>query len=76
MLSGHFPFKANNMEDLHSLITAGKFVEVPDISEEARDLINKCLTVNPRKRITLSEVLDHPWLINPSVIAQSAFLIS
>ncbi|RUS23159.1 kinase-like domain-containing protein [Endogone sp. FLAS-F59071] len=33
-----------------------------DISEEARDLVTKLLTVDPSKRATVDEALDHPWM--------------
>lgn len=32
-----------------------------DISEEAIDLVKKLLTVDPKKRATLEEVIGHPW---------------
>ena len=32
------------------------------VTPEAKDLINKMLTINPAKRITASEVLKHPWI--------------
>ena len=30
-------------------------------SAESRDLITRLLIKNPEKRITLQEVIDHPW---------------
>ena len=32
------------------------------ISEKARDFIDKCLTVDPKKRIRWQEIYDHPLL--------------
>ncbi len=32
------------------------------VTPEAKDLINKMLTINPSKRITAAEVLKHPWI--------------
>lgn len=32
------------------------------MTPEAKDLINKMLTINPAKRITASEALKHPWI--------------
>lgn len=32
------------------------------VTPEAKDLINKMLTINPSKRITASEALKHPWI--------------
>lgn len=33
-----------------------------DLSEEARDLIRSCLNMDPEKRPTLLEILQHPWM--------------
>ncbi|XP_078338977.1 serine/threonine-protein kinase Chk2-like [Crassostrea virginica] len=32
-----------------------------DISEDAIDVVKKLLTVDPKKRATLEEVISHPW---------------
>lgn len=32
------------------------------VTPEAKDLINKMLTINPSKRITAAEALKHPWI--------------
>nr|GMD22352.1 calcium-dependent protein kinase 29 isoform X2 [Ipomoea batatas] len=34
----------------------------PSISSDAKDLIRRMLAVDPRKRITAAEALEHPWL--------------
>ncbi|CAI5533185.1 unnamed protein product [Closterium sp. Naga37s-1] len=33
----------------------------PSISDEAKDLVVRMLTRNPKKRISAEEILDHPW---------------
>lgn len=33
-----------------------------NVSKTARDFINKCLTVDPRQRMTAHEALQHPWI--------------
>jgi serine/threonine protein kinase len=38
------------------------------ISYEARDLVKKLLTVDPHKRYTLEQVLEHPWINNDNEI--------
>lgn len=62
MLFGTVPFKANNMEELHMLIQKGEFEFPQDASEHARSLISGLIVVNPKKRMTLPELLNHPWL--------------
>ena len=33
-----------------------------NVSDQARDLIKKLLEVDPEKRISSDEILQHPWL--------------
>lgn len=42
--------------------TEGK--EWSSISESAKDLLRRMLTVDPKRRITIAEILTHPWLKN------------
>jgi calcium/calmodulin-dependent protein kinase I len=34
------------------------------ISQNARQFINRCLTIDPKARITAHEALQHPWITN------------
>lgn len=36
--------------------------QVPKITDDALDLLEKMLRINPEKRITAAEALNHPWL--------------
>lgn len=63
-------------EDQHRLyqqIKAGAYdfpsPEWDTVTPEAKDLINKMLTINPAKRITASEALKHPWICQRSTVA-------
>lgn len=67
MLSGTFPFNPNSGDEkLKKQIQNGTFVFNPNewkyISKNAKDIITKMLTVDPTKRITISEILLHPFL--------------
>lgn len=54
MLYGTVPFKANNMSELQKLILKAKYtLKEEGISEEARELIRRCLDKDPVKRITI-----------------------
>ena len=64
MLYGTVPFKANSMQDLNKLIIKGRYHLKEDISIEARDLLEKMLQCNPYDRITIPEILKHPWMID------------
>jgi len=62
-LSGVFPF--DEEEPVEQQIRAGKF-NFPDeywgnVSDEAIDLCCKLLVVNPNERLTIDQVLSHPW---------------
>jgi serine/threonine protein kinase len=69
MLCGTVPFKAQNMQDLHKLINAGTF-DYPSqvehtMSPESKHLIERLLQVEPTARISLPELLSHPWMKIP-----------
>jgi len=34
-----------------------------NISDSAKDLVKKCLTVKPSKRITPAKALKHAWIV-------------
>jgi len=65
MICGTVPFKAPNLEELHKLILKGEF-KFPDsstqISEEAKKLVKGMIVLNPKERLTIPEILSHPWL--------------
>lgn len=66
LLCGYFPFYHENERELYRQIKAGKF-EMPEeewgsISKNAKDLIKQMLAVNPKRRISASDALRHPWL--------------
>ena len=43
----------------------GGTYKIPEkVSPYAKDLIQKMLQVDPRKRITIPEIKAHPWVIN------------
>lgn len=46
-----------------------------DVSCEAIDLVKKLLTVDPSKRITLKETLEHPWLKNEDAVKKAQKLM-
>jgi len=64
MLYGTVPFKANNMQDLHKLILAAKYNLKDEISDSAKSLLRALLEPDPVKRLTIKQVLTHPWMVD------------
>jgi serine/threonine protein kinase len=62
MLYGTVPFKGNNMNELRDLIIKGDYTLKDDVSEESRNLLRGLLEPEPSKRLTMNQVLVHPWL--------------
>ena len=64
MLLGTSPFtEEGGVRLMEQIITADfVFPPHPPISEEARDLIQKLLVVDPEERLSSEQILRHPWL--------------
>ncbi|KAK5922731.1 hypothetical protein CgunFtcFv8_019970 [Champsocephalus gunnari] len=65
MTYGKTPFQSitNQIAKLHAIIDTSHPIEFPDISEkDLLDVLKSCLVRNPRERISLKELLDHPYL--------------
>ena len=67
---GEFPFEsATYSDDKYKFIIKGRFPKFwenfndIDISEEFKDLINRLISLNPAKRLTIDEIIKHPWII-------------
>lgn len=58
MLCGDVPYETDDQ------IMAAQLVWFPqlNISQEAKNLVRSCLTPDPESRISLSQVLNHPWM--------------
>lgn len=68
-LTGNPPFYAENDKTTMRNIVSVKY-EFPDhVSQEARDLVKKLLVKDPSKRITLEQVIEHPFIkrFNPEL---------
>ncbi|XP_042195722.1 calcium/calmodulin-dependent protein kinase type II subunit delta isoform X2 [Callorhinchus milii] len=73
LLVGYPPFWDEDQHRLYQQIKAGAYdfpsPEWDTVTPEAKDLINKMLTINPAKRITATEALKHPWICQRSTVA-------
>jgi len=67
LLCGFPPFYGDVQKELFDNIMSGNYdfpdPEWTDVSEEAKDFIKKILVVNPAKRMTAEEALQHPWIL-------------
>ncbi|KAK3730270.1 hypothetical protein QZH41_016452, partial [Actinostola sp. cb2023] len=75
LLVGYPPFWDDDKEKLYMQIKAGSYdypsPEWDSVTKEAKDLIDKMLIIDPRRRITASEALKHPWIVNRERIAST-----
>ncbi|XP_044269676.1 maternal embryonic leucine zipper kinase-like [Tribolium madens] len=62
LLVGALPFDDINIDSLYKKILSGKYAEPPFLSPESKRLISCMLQVDPKKRITVQELLSHRWL--------------
>uniref|UniRef100_A0A672HTA4 Dual specificity protein kinase TTK n=1 Tax=Salarias fasciatus TaxID=181472 RepID=A0A672HTA4_SALFA len=65
MTYGKTPFQSitSQITKLHAIIDASHRIEFPDISEkDLLDVLKRCLVRNPRERISIAELLEHPYL--------------
>uniref|UniRef100_A0AAQ5XCE6 Protein kinase domain-containing protein n=1 Tax=Amphiprion ocellaris TaxID=80972 RepID=A0AAQ5XCE6_AMPOC len=62
---GKTPFQTitNQITKLHTIIDPAHKIEFPEISEkDLLDVLQRCLVRNPRERISIAELLEHPYL--------------
>lgn len=67
LLCGYTPFdRDSNLEEMQAILAADfSFTPVEywrNVSDTARDFINRCLTIDPRARMTAHQALQHPWI--------------
>ena len=62
MLSANVPFRAKNMQELLKVIKETPVSFPVKMPEQARDLINSLLRINPKERLSIPEILAHPWM--------------
>jgi calcium/calmodulin-dependent protein kinase I len=67
LLCGYTPFdRDSNLEEMQAILAADySFSPVEywrNVSDTARDFIKRCLTIDPRARMTSHQALQHPWI--------------
>ncbi|THH05268.1 hypothetical protein EW145_g4923 [Phellinidium pouzarii] len=66
LLAGKLPFDDEKLDILLEKVRLGRFIMPSDIDPGAQDLLNKMLQKDVSKRITIAEILKHPWYISQS----------
>ncbi|XP_029961463.1 serine/threonine-protein kinase Chk2 [Salarias fasciatus] len=65
-LGGYPPFHESFGQSTTDQIVRGQFTMVPSkwrhVSDQAKDVVRKLLVVDPTRRMSIQEALDHPWL--------------
>lgn len=68
LLCGFPPFYDESIQVLTEKVARGQYTFLSpwwdDISKSAQDLVSHLLTVNPDKRYSIEEFLNHPWIRN------------
>lgn len=70
LLCGYTPFdRDSNLEEMQAILVADySFTPVEywrGVSQTARQFIERCLTIDPTKRMTAHEALSHEWIAGP-----------
>ncbi len=70
-LVGQPPFLTNTKNETYHKIRSVSYDFPAHVSEEARDLVRKLLVKNPSQRLSLDEVLRHPFITKDFSVQQS-----
>ncbi len=63
LLCGYLPFDDDNINLLYKKIQTGKY-DVPSwLSQDSVNLLNDLLQVDPKKRVTMPQLVHHPWVL-------------
>ena len=60
-LAGYAPFSGSSPQELYNNIKILKINWPVDFPPLAKNLVSKILKLNPTERLSLEEILDHPW---------------
>jgi len=70
LLSGTPPFWTDHQtEALMKILSASYDFDLPvwqNVSETAKDFIRNTIVANPKRRMTVTQALEHPWITVPN----------
>ena len=87
LLTGEVPFKGKDLKSLSGNILSLNILWPRDINPEAKNLIGKILKPEPKERLSLEEMLKHPFftkhlnnpvnsLMKPTIVKSKPFVVS
>lgn len=66
LLCGYPPFNGENNTEVHDAVRRGRYrfpsSDWSSTSRESRDFIRRLLQKDPRKRMSVEQALNHPWV--------------
>lgn len=63
LLCGYLPFDDDNINMLYKKIQTGKYDIPAWLSQDSIQLLNDLLQIDPKKRITMQQLVFHPWVL-------------
>ena len=75
LITGTVPFQGKDIESLKSNILHLRISWPKEINKDAKDLISKILKLDPNERITLEEMLEHPFFTKYFPDAQKCLIL-
>ena len=75
LMTGSVPFQGKDIESLKSNILHLRINWPKEMNKEAKDLISKILKLDPSERITLEEMLEHPFFTKYFPDAQKCLIL-
>lgn len=67
LLCGYPPFNGKNNDQTHAAVLRGQYrfpsQEWKGTGRESRDFVRRLLQMDPRKRMSVEQALNHPWMV-------------
>ncbi|CDW88354.1 nuak family snf1-like kinase partial [Stylonychia lemnae] len=69
MLHGAYPYPKNTYQDIIKYLNDKNYdLRIdPELSDECKDILKQLLTINTYQRITIEEIINHPWVLRQVV---------
>lgn len=67
LVSGRHPWGQISSQSMINKIQKGAFIIPSYLSEQCQNLISGIMRLNPNERLTLQQIMDHPWVKSANV---------